>query len=295
MPKKNRKTEEKPTKDPGTELLRAEQDALNLKLADAEQMLDRPYDFEEQKSLARTDWRDAQAHAEAAIYCTIKLGKRLKIMKDIEGHGKFADVRNFVGIDEYRAAEAMRIYREVGDAPALPMLAQAGSSKLLEVLRLPPDERAEVLDTGMLGGDEIQKLSVRELRDRVRDLKKKVEKGEEQIKGQEEEIIRLKRQPTLTDEEAQEKIREMHERLMDICLDMRELPHESLGEDALMDCRGLLESMTSWSVLLADLIDQRCGFFTRIQLPATPAEVSEATTRLNNVKMHFDSEEAKEA
>lgn len=115
------------------------------------------------------------ADAQAAAYHLISLGKNLKEMNDgklykqlgYESLGDYAS--ESVGLKGRAAYNYISAYESYGE-DGLRKYGALGITKLTELIRLPPDERAELLEDG-----ETAEMSTRELQARIDELKKKNE------------------------------------------------------------------------------------------------------------------------
>lgn len=115
------------------------------------------------------------ADAQAAAYHLISLGKNLKEMNDgklykqlgYESLGDYAS--ESVGLKGRAAYNYISAYETYGES-GLQKYGALGITKLTELIRLPPDERAELLEN-----DETAEMSTRELQARIDELKKKNE------------------------------------------------------------------------------------------------------------------------
>lgn len=115
------------------------------------------------------------ADAQAAAYHLISLGKNLKEMNDgklykqlgYESLGDYAS--ESVGLKGRAAYNYISAYETYGES-GLQKYGALGITKLTELIRLPPDERAELLEDG-----ETAEMSTRELQARIDELKKKNE------------------------------------------------------------------------------------------------------------------------
>lgn len=278
----------------GNEKAQEKLKALVVKKENAADILGGAYDFDEQKSLARQDWKEAQAHAEAAVYKTIQLGKRLCVMKEVEGHGKMTDVRQFVGIEASRATEAMRLYREIGETPT-PALVEAGPSKLLEIFRLPQDVKEEALETGMLDGDPIAQKSVRELREYTKKLLKKNEKLEAQNEKGKEQYAQLSRESTelkngrsnIDDEEAINEILKNREQFGAIKFSLTTLPFHNLNDETLTKVKAFIEEMRASLTLCERTIAELNEGYSLVNPFVSQMEVDQAEETEAAMKKHF--------
>ncbi len=98
----------------------------------------------------------------------VEAGRRLIWLKEHEGHGGFMPSLERIGIPPRAAQRMMQVAAKFSSAPTLNHL---GSSKLLELAILDDEEIAELGDGGNILGysaDDIDKMSVRELRDALR-------------------------------------------------------------------------------------------------------------------------------
>lgn len=115
------------------------------------------------------------ADAQAAAYHLISLGKNLKEMNDgklykelgYESLGDYAS--ESVGLKGRAAYNYISAYETYGES-GLQKYGALGITKLTELIRLPPDERAELLEDG-----ETAEMSTRELQAKIDELKKKNE------------------------------------------------------------------------------------------------------------------------
>lgn len=113
------------------------------------------------------------ADAQAAAYHLISLGKNLKEMNDgklykqlgYESLGDYAS--ESVGLKGRAAYNYISAYETYGES-GLQKYGALGITKLTELIRLPPDERAELLENG-----ETAEMSTRELQAKIDELKKK--------------------------------------------------------------------------------------------------------------------------
>jgi|GEM_PF-4857170 len=154
------------------EELAAQQIAAVTLYHDAEMLLGQPYEYDQQVVLLTAEYRESMTLAEAAVVRMLSVGKRLFIIKDLETHGKFEAACNAAGIESQRASEVMRLYREIGDSPVAPALFSAGPSKLLELVRMPEGaDKDEVLATGVLRGEEVDRMPIRRLREMLRSMR----------------------------------------------------------------------------------------------------------------------------
>lgn len=116
-------------------------------------------------------------------------GKRLVMLKEHEPHGEFIAALGTIGIDPRMAQLVMRAAVKIGSNTKT--FSHLGRSKVLELAYLDDDELAELADGGSVADlslDEIDRMSVRELRERLR--REKAER--ERDKSVHERVLRTK-------------------------------------------------------------------------------------------------------
>lgn len=277
---------------PAVALVAADQERAIAKFADAEGLLGRPYNFDEQTALMKADWQEAQAHAEASMYKVLQVGKRLAVIQEMEGPHwiqKSVSAYTFCGISERQAHRAVQMFREYGDAPALPKLLEMGSSKLLQLVSLPEEIKEEFKETGMLGGDDVAKMSWRELRLKIKELRKEkeeleetvtelkeeAEQGSEQLAKLEQELAEAKSGKKATppdDAEAMEDLQALRAKFAELEFELTTMPFEELGEDVQLFAKTVIEEMRAKTILLEAHIDRRCGIYTRLHNQVLPVD-----------------------
>ncbi len=233
----------------GTSELQERQAKLIELRSNAKEMLGREYDYEEQKAELKATWAEVKVHTFRAGKKMIEAGKRLFVMQECEGphwKQKIGDVANFCGANETQMYRSVQLYREFGDMDdsALDKLLDAGSSKMIEVLRLPEEIREEVREHGTLGGDDIARKSVREIRNLARKyreenkaLKDQAVEGREtvaKLRAELEEVKSGKR--VAPDIEFIRTIKEIQEQIYGIGSELVDQAHNDMSMEALQTC-----------------------------------------------------------
>lgn len=123
----------------------------------------------------------------------IRAGRLLVVVQECAPHGEWLGMLERIGIEESQARRMMTAARRLANrATSHDLLSAAKSqSKLIELLSLPEDDFAELADTGQTGDlkvDDIAKLTVRELRAKVRELKESLQTKDERAAAREREI-----------------------------------------------------------------------------------------------------------
>lgn len=136
--------------------------------------------------------QEVRHYCEMTLTGMLEAGKRLLCIKIMEGHGRYHDALDEIGIPYQRANELVRIAQMVNNR-LLPRLPHDGNLKRLEnmgkkrlqlLTRLTDEELAEFEDDeGAISEeklDEIAVMPVKQLREYVRELKKRNENGMKQ-------------------------------------------------------------------------------------------------------------------
>ncbi|EQZ88857.1 DUF3102 domain-containing protein [Escherichia coli] len=127
--------------------------------------------------------RDRVAH-EARFYMAqsaeamLEAGKRLIILKENEPHGEFIKIlESELGLayrTSVRMMQASTKYLSPALKPNVPTLAHLGKAKLFELMTEDDEELAELADGGTVAGltlDDVDRMSVRELRQALREAR----------------------------------------------------------------------------------------------------------------------------
>ncbi len=136
--------------------------------------------------------RETSLYCEMTIIGMVEAGKRLICIKEMEGRGHWLECLEEIGIPQQRANELMRIaYVVTNRLSKLPLggnlkrLDTIGKKKLLLLESIPADVLEKFGETDDVAGmklDEIEAMTVEELRRNVRDLKDQVKNGKMQLR-----------------------------------------------------------------------------------------------------------------
>jgi hypothetical protein len=161
----------------------------------------------------------------AAAEAMLELGKRLVQIKENEPHGDFVEiVEHRLGIGMRSAQRAMSAavkYLSPALGAKATTFALLGKAKLLDLVSESDEDLEELAEGGTLAGltlDEIQAMSVRELREALAEERKKVAAKDKVIAGKETKISQLEekletRRSADPDERAAEQLRDMEDAL----------------------------------------------------------------------------------
>ncbi|HAT1685147.1 TPA: DUF3102 domain-containing protein [Klebsiella oxytoca] len=142
---------------------------------------------------------EARFYMSQSTEAMLEVGKRLTILKECEPHGEFERiVRNNLGIPERTAQRIMQAAIKFL-SPTLeskaPTLALLDKSKLFELMTEDDEELAELAEGGTVAGltlDDIDRMSVRELRKALRESKEDLAASRKLNAEKSQEINELK-------------------------------------------------------------------------------------------------------
>jgi hypothetical protein len=126
-----------------------------------------------------------------------ELGGYLLLLKESCEHGKFLPALERLGIDLRAAQRYMLVTRRFANASSTTHLEAAGVTKLVELLPLDDeqlDDLSELGQTGELQLDDVARLSVKELRAKVRELRHLADDVKADREAKDKVIARLKSQ-----------------------------------------------------------------------------------------------------
>lgn len=123
--------------------------------------------------------RDIAANMRRSVEACLEVGRGLRVLKEACGHGNFVSRLDVLGIEVRVAQKFMATALKFSNAATSPLLKAAGSqSKLFEMLVL-DDEQIDELEltgqTGELKLDDIATMSVKELRQALREAREDAE------------------------------------------------------------------------------------------------------------------------
>ncbi|KAF0205508.1 MAG: hypothetical protein FD173_951 [Gallionellaceae bacterium] len=126
-----------------------------------------------------------------------ELGKRLLVLKELTPHGEFKTRLELLGIEYRSAARFMAVSKKFANVTTSPLLKVVETqSKLLELLVL-DDEEVEALGGGEtvrgIGLDDIETMSVRELKAKLREAKADAEATDRVLSDNQKTITKLQK------------------------------------------------------------------------------------------------------
>lgn len=124
--------------------------------------------------------RDIAANMRRSVEACLEVGRGLTVLKEACQHGQFIARLEVLGMDRGVAARFMQAAMKFSNVPTSAHLTKAigSQSKLLELLVLDDDQVEELVlkgETGPLKFDEVDTMSVKELRSKVREAKQEKE------------------------------------------------------------------------------------------------------------------------
>lgn len=124
-----------------------------------------------------------------------EMGKRLLLLKEMTAHGEFVQRVEMLGFSKRMAQKYMSAVIKISKTKTFSLLDKAGSqSKLLELLALDDDEIQVIEQGGSIGDvdlDSIEQMSVRELKQALRDAKADAQAKDNIIKKKDEKLNEL--------------------------------------------------------------------------------------------------------
>lgn len=147
---------------------------------------------------------DAQHDLRLTAEAFVRVGRRLIVMKEHEAHGEWLNCLQQIGIGADTAGRMMEAARRLAALPnsatSRNLLAAAGStSKVIEVLTLPEDQFQELAIKGETNGltlDDVESLTVRELRAAVREARADLEAKDQRIQKLSEDLNKAEEKTT---------------------------------------------------------------------------------------------------
>ena len=125
---------------------------------------------------------------EQSAMAAIELGKRLILIKEMEGHGKFGAALSVLGLSQDTAQRMMKAAIKLPNTATSRHLIDAvkTKSKIFELMILDNDELQELSDGGTVAGlklDDIDRMSVRELRAALRESRDNLQTKDKILTG----------------------------------------------------------------------------------------------------------------
>lgn len=131
----------------------------------------------------------------------LRAGRLLVVARECATHGEWARLLDQIGVEASQASRMMVAARRIAALPnrATPhdlLTSTKSQAKLIELLSLPEDQFAELAETGETNGltrDDIETMTVRELRQAVREAREDLVAKDERAGTREREIDRLQK------------------------------------------------------------------------------------------------------
>lgn len=124
-----------------------------------------------------------------------EMGKRLLLLKEMTAHGEFSKRVEMLGFSKRMAQKFMSAVLKLSNANSSSLLQKAGTqTKLLELISLDDDEIQVIEEGGSIGEvnlDSIETMSVRELKQALRDAKADSQAKDNIIKKKDEKLNEL--------------------------------------------------------------------------------------------------------
>jgi len=144
------------------------------------------------------DHYEAEIRGELRRGCEsfLRAGRLLVVARQCATHGEWSGMLDRLGLDRTHAHRMMEAAKRVANVATSQHLIAAAKSqgKLIELLSLPEDQFTELAETGETAGldlDDVAGMTVRELRDAVREARADIAAKEEVSAAKERKIERL--------------------------------------------------------------------------------------------------------
>ena len=149
--------------------------------------------------------RDIAANMRRSVESCLEVGKGLAVLKEACGHGKFKERLDVLGLEMHVASRFLSAARKFSNLPTSANLTKAigTQSKLFELLVLDDGQVQELVEDGETAGitlDDVERMSVKELRAALRDAREETKTKDErrgelvaQNEKLKEQLVRIKR------------------------------------------------------------------------------------------------------
>lgn len=141
--------------------------------------------------------RDVAINMQRGVLACLEVGRALMVLKEVCGHGNFAQRLDVMGIDTRVAQRLMASAAKFSNAVSTPLLKAIGNqSKLFEMLVLDDEQIAEFELTGQTGEltlDDVATMSVKELRSALREARQDKQADEKLLADKSAKIDKLSR------------------------------------------------------------------------------------------------------
>ena len=130
---------------------------------------------------------------EQSAKAAVELGKRLILLKEMEGHGKFGVALESLGLSNGTAHRVMQTAAKLANFPTLGNLLEGAKSrsKVFELMVLDNDDLKELSEGGTVAGlklDDVDRMSVRELRAALRESRETITSKDSVMKTKDEKL-----------------------------------------------------------------------------------------------------------
>ena len=125
---------------------------------------------------------------EQSATAAIELGKRLILLKEMEGHGNFGNALSTLGLSNGTAHNVMRVAAKLSNFQTSGNLLQGikSRSKVFELMVMDDDDLKELSEGGTVAGmklDDVDRMSVRELKAALREAKEAARAKDQVLAG----------------------------------------------------------------------------------------------------------------
>ncbi|PAV10385.1 hypothetical protein CBG25_02225 [Arsenophonus sp. ENCA] len=141
---------------------------------------------------------EARFYMAQSAEAMLEAGKRLIILKENEPYGEFTKILTeqlaLTNGTAHRMMQASIKYLSPRLQSELPSLVKLGKTKLYELMLEDDEDLAELAEGGTIAGltlDEVDRMSVRELKAKLRETEKMLEASHDRVREKEEKINKL--------------------------------------------------------------------------------------------------------
>ncbi|HAO0690139.1 TPA: DUF3102 domain-containing protein [Escherichia coli] len=255
--------------------------------------------------------RDRVVH-EARFYMAqsaeamLEAGKRLIILKENEPHGEFIKIlESELGLayrTSVRMMQASTKYLSPALKPNVPTLAHLGKAKLFELMTEDDEELAELADGGTVAGltlDDVDRMSVRELRQALREARETNAAQQRVLADKNEKIdslsTRLEKKSRIQPPEPDEEVKKLRAEVTALAVEAESAIAVRLSSAFETLCAYCAENMIDtprdfMAGLVCQLESTACSLRSTFDLPdeptgnAAPSWLTEPTPQINGLE-----------
>ena len=185
---------------------------------------------------------------EASAKAAIELGKRLILLKEMEGHGNFIKALNTLGLSNGTAHRVMQTAAKLSNFPTLGNLLEGAKSrsKVFELMILDDGELKELSEGGTVAGlklDDVDRMSVRELRIALREARETVKSKDGVLSNKNKKLDEMEGKLETMSRKLVEKEQRVAIEKQDIERDGQMLRNEVTGILASIETNGILNQL----------------------------------------------------